>query len=308
MSSFVTGVSDAIEEECRAVMLHGNMDISRLMVHAQQVEESRLRKRNREVKRPRADEGNVSKDKFEGQVSSEGIEVDPKKTEAVKKWPRPLSPSDIIHFLGLAGYYRRFVEGFSSIASPLMALTQNKAKFEWSESCEKNFHLLKDKLISTPDYDMSALYHPKKANLVAYALSRVSMVSVAHIEDEKKELVREVHRLARLGVQLRDSSKGGFMVHHCSESSLVVEVKSKQHLDTTLMELTESVLDKSVEAFSQGRDGVLRYQGRLCVPDVDDLMGRILEEAHGFRYSIQPGATKMYRDLRDLLVEWNERG
>ena len=83
-------------------------------------------------------------------VSSEGIEVDPKKTDAVKSWPRPLSPSDIRSFLGLAGYYRRFVEGFSSIASPLTALTQKKSKFEWSESCEKSFQLLKDKLTSAP--------------------------------------------------------------------------------------------------------------------------------------------------------------
>ncbi|WMV46412.1 hypothetical protein MTR67_039797 [Solanum verrucosum] len=81
-------------------------------------------------------------------VSSEGIEVDPKKTDAVKSWPRPLSPSDIQSFLGLAGYYWRFVEGFSSIASPLTALTQKKSKLEWSESCERSFQLLKDKLTS----------------------------------------------------------------------------------------------------------------------------------------------------------------
>ncbi|XP_049406182.1 uncharacterized protein LOC125869789 [Solanum stenotomum] len=67
MSHFVTGVPDAIEKECQASMLHENIDIFRLMVHAQQVEESRLRKRNREVKRPRADEANASKGKFEGQ-------------------------------------------------------------------------------------------------------------------------------------------------------------------------------------------------------------------------------------------------
>ncbi|WMV58966.1 hypothetical protein MTR67_052351 [Solanum verrucosum] len=79
---------------------------------------------------------------------SMGIEVDHKKTDAVKSWARPLTPSDIIRVLGLADYYRRFVDGFSSIASPLTALTQKKAKFEWSEACEKSFQELKDRLVS----------------------------------------------------------------------------------------------------------------------------------------------------------------
>src|SRR5688500_12981582 len=72
--------------------------------------------------------------------------VDPKKTEAVKNWPRPLTSSDIRSFLGLAGYYRRFVEGFSSISSPLTKLTQKKEKFQWSLDCEKSFQELKDRL------------------------------------------------------------------------------------------------------------------------------------------------------------------
>jgi len=72
-------------------------------------------------------------------VSSVGIEVDPKKMDAVKSWTRPLSLTDIRRFLVLAGYYRRFVEGFSSISSPLTALTQKKSKFEWTEACEKSF-------------------------------------------------------------------------------------------------------------------------------------------------------------------------
>ena len=72
-------------------------------------------------------------------VSGEGIKVDPKKTDAVKNWPRPLSSSDIRSFLGLAGYYRRFVEGFASISSPLSKLTQKMAKYQWSEACEKIF-------------------------------------------------------------------------------------------------------------------------------------------------------------------------
>ncbi|WMV50989.1 hypothetical protein MTR67_044374 [Solanum verrucosum] len=81
-------------------------------------------------------------------VSDKGIEVDPKKTNAVKSWPRPLSPSDIRSFFGLVGYYRRCVEGFYSIASPLMTLTQKNVKFIWSEACEKSFQELKDRLTS----------------------------------------------------------------------------------------------------------------------------------------------------------------
>ncbi|WMV18590.1 hypothetical protein MTR67_011975 [Solanum verrucosum] len=72
-------------------------------------------------------------------VSSKGIEVDPKKMDVVESWPRPLTPSDIRSFLGLSGCYRRSVDVFSSIASPLTSLTQKKAKFEWSETCEKSF-------------------------------------------------------------------------------------------------------------------------------------------------------------------------
>ncbi|WMV45441.1 hypothetical protein MTR67_038826 [Solanum verrucosum] len=62
-------------------------------------------------------------------IKLQGIEVDPKKSDLVKSWPRPLTTSDIRSFISLAGYYRKFIEGFSSIASPLMALTQKKAKF-----------------------------------------------------------------------------------------------------------------------------------------------------------------------------------
>ena len=72
-------------------------------------------------------------------ISFEGIRVDPQKTEAVRNWPRPISPTDIQIFLDLAGYYCHFVEGFSSIASPMTRLTQKKVKFLWSKSCEKSF-------------------------------------------------------------------------------------------------------------------------------------------------------------------------
>ena len=76
--------------------------------------------------------------------------MDSQKIEVVKQWPRTTSATDIRSFLGQTGYYRRFVEGFSSIASPLTRLTQKMVKFQWSDDCEKSFAELKTRLTSTP--------------------------------------------------------------------------------------------------------------------------------------------------------------
>ena len=83
-------------------------------------------------------------------ISSEGVEVDPRKTEMVKNWPRPLTSTDIRSFLGLAVHYRRFMDGFTSIAVNFTTLTLKSVKFEWSESYERSFQVLKDTLTSTP--------------------------------------------------------------------------------------------------------------------------------------------------------------
>ena len=72
---------------------------------------------------------------------------------------------------------------------------------------------------------MSVHYHPGKANVVVDALSRLSMGSVAHIKEERKELVNDVHRLARLGVRIMSITGSGVNVHNGAESSFVVEVK-----------------------------------------------------------------------------------
>ena len=68
----------------------------------------------------------------------------------MKNRPRPLTPTHIRSFLGLAGYYRRFVDGFASIGYPSTTLNQKCKKFEWSEACEKSFQMLKDMLTSSP--------------------------------------------------------------------------------------------------------------------------------------------------------------
>ncbi|GJT63877.1 putative reverse transcriptase domain-containing protein [Tanacetum coccineum] len=83
-------------------------------------------------------------------IDSEGIHVDPAKIESIKDWTSPKSPMEIRQFLGLAGYYRRFIEGFSKIAKPMTKLTQKKVKFEWGDKQEAAFQLLKQKLCSAP--------------------------------------------------------------------------------------------------------------------------------------------------------------
>ncbi|KAJ9544986.1 hypothetical protein OSB04_024693 [Centaurea solstitialis] len=83
-------------------------------------------------------------------VNKGGIHVDPAKVEAVKKWEAPKTPAEIRQFLGLAGYYRRFIANLSKIAQPLTTLTQKDKKFVWGEKQEEAFQTLKQKLCNAP--------------------------------------------------------------------------------------------------------------------------------------------------------------
>lgn len=83
-------------------------------------------------------------------VIMEGIIVDETKVATVREWARPTSVTEIKSFLGLARYYRRFVQGFLFIAAPMTRLTKKGISFQWSEKCEVNFQKLKELLISAP--------------------------------------------------------------------------------------------------------------------------------------------------------------
>ncbi|GJW89672.1 putative reverse transcriptase domain-containing protein [Tanacetum coccineum] len=93
----------------------------------------------------------IPKVQFLGHViDCQGIHVDPAKIESIKDWASPKTPTEIRQFLGLAGYYRRFIEGFSKIAKPMTKLTQKKVTFEWGDKQEAAFQTLKNKLCSAP--------------------------------------------------------------------------------------------------------------------------------------------------------------
>jgi len=83
-------------------------------------------------------------------VNKNGLAVDPAKVQAVVEWEQPTSVREIRSFLGLAGYYRRFIEGFSSLSGPLTTLTKKNTPFVWSDKCEASFQELKRRLVTAP--------------------------------------------------------------------------------------------------------------------------------------------------------------
>ncbi|KAL0556882.1 hypothetical protein IC582_005399 [Cucumis melo] len=309
-------------------------------------------------------------------VSKAGVSVDPAKIEAVTGWTRPSTVSEVRSFLGLAGYYRRFVENFSRIATPLTQLTRKGAPFVWSKACEDSFQNLKQKLVTAPvltvpdgsgsfviysdaskkglgcvlmqqgkvvayasrqlksheqnypthdlelaavvfalkiwrhylygekiqiftdhkslkyfftqkelnirqrrwlelvkDYDCEILYHPGKANVVADALSRKVSHSAALIT-RQAPLHRDLER---------------------AEIAVSVGAVTMQLAQLTKRGLAEA--GQAVE-FSLSSDGGLLFERRLCVPSDSAVKTELLSEAHSSPFSMHPGSTKMYQDLK----------
>ncbi|GJS09011.1 reverse transcriptase domain-containing protein [Tanacetum coccineum] len=308
-------------------------------------------------------------------VNHDGIHVDPSKIEAVKSWKAPTTPSEVRSFLGLAGYYRRFIENFSKIAKPLTSLTQKNQKYEWGEKQEEAFRTLKDNLCNAPilslpdgvedfmvycdasnqglgcvlmqrdkviayasrqlksheknytthdlelgavvfalkiwrhylygtksviytdhkslqhifdqkelnmrqrrwlelfsDYECEIKYHPGKANVVADALSR-------------KERVKP-RRVRAMAVTIQSGVKG-----------LILAAQGEAFKDENVIAEGLNGTDQQME---KREDGSLHYMDRIWVPLVGGVRTKIMDEAHKTRYSMHPGADKMYYDLRDM--------
>ena len=83
-------------------------------------------------------------------ISVEGIAVDPTKVVTVRNWEAPTTVGEIRSFLGLTGYYRRFIENFSKIAKPMAEFLKKDTKFKWIEECEASFQELKKCLVTSP--------------------------------------------------------------------------------------------------------------------------------------------------------------
>nr|GFA97330.1 putative reverse transcriptase domain-containing protein [Tanacetum cinerariifolium] len=117
-------------------------------------------------------------------IDKQGIHVDPVKIESVKDWASPKSPTEIHKFLGLAGYYRRFIEGFSKFAKPITKHTQKKVEFEWGDKQEAVLQLLKQKLCSA-----QILALPERSeDFIVYCDDSNKGLEAVLMQREKKEL------------------------------------------------------------------------------------------------------------------------
>ncbi|XP_059315377.1 uncharacterized protein LOC132065983 [Lycium ferocissimum] len=136
--------------------------------------------------------------------------------------------------------------------------------------------------------------------LLADALSRnaVSMGSLARLVVEERPLVMEVKTLGNNFVRLDISEPGRILACVELRSSLLEQIKVQQYDDAKLCKIHDKVLSGEATETIIDSEGVLRIKGHICIPHVGGLIRLILEEAHSSRYYIHPGATKMYRDLR----------
>nr|GEV98756.1 putative reverse transcriptase domain-containing protein [Tanacetum cinerariifolium] len=148
----------------------------------------------------------IPKVQFLGHViNSQGIHVDPAKIESIKDWASPKTPTEIRQFLGLAGYYRRFIEGFSKIAKTMTKLTQKGVKFDWGEKQEAAFQLLKQKLCSAPILDLPE----ESKDFVVYCDASHKGLGAVLMQREKTE--------ARKPENIKNKDVGGMLVENSKD-------------------------------------------------------------------------------------------
>jgi hypothetical protein len=328
-------------------------------------------------------------------ISNGGISVDPAKVKEIVAWSIPSTVTDVRSFLGLVGYYRRFIEGFSKIAKPMTSLLEKGREFKLDEKCQDSFDQLKKRLMSPlvlvmPDlqkgfdiycdaygqglgcvlmqerhviayasrqlrkhelnypthdlelaavvhalniwrhyimgtkcqvytdhkslkyiftqkylnlrqrrwlelikyYDLEIHYHPGKANLVADALSRKEHVHAVIVAQIPNEIVEDFRRL-NLGIVAHTEG-----VTIDVESTLEQEIRKGQIGDAKIQKIKDLITEGRGPEFTEDEQGTVWFKNRICVPEIDSLRENILKETHDSDYSIHPGSTKMYQDLK----------
>ncbi|GJY88558.1 putative reverse transcriptase domain-containing protein [Tanacetum coccineum] len=221
-------------------------------------------------------------------IDSQGIHVDPAKIESIKDWASSKSPTEIRQFLGLLGYYRRFIKGFSKIAKPIAKLTQKKVKFEWGDKQETAFQLLKQKLCSAP---ILALLEGSE-DFIVYCDPSIKGLGTVLMQREK------CHWLEIL------SDYDYEICYHPGKANVVADALSRKEREPQLMvqtlDMTIDLEKLRSEKLEPHTDGTLCFNGRSWLLYYGNLRTVIMHESHKSKYSIHSGSDKMYQDMKKL--------
>ncbi|GJV36278.1 hypothetical protein Tco_1408755, partial [Tanacetum coccineum] len=254
----------------------------------------------------------LRKEKFQG------LHVDPAKIEVVKNWTSPTTPTEVCQFLGLAGYYRRFIDGFSKIAKPLTKLTQKNKKYIWGKDQESAFQLLKQKLC------LGAVLMQRE-KVIAYA-SRQLKPNEENYTTHNLELGVVVFALKIWRHYLYDTKCTVFtdyksLQHILHQKELNMrqrrwlelladyDCEIRYHPGKILEAQTEALKEENIKAENlRGMDKAfeVRPNGTRCIKNRSWLplfvnpRDLIMHESHKSKYSIHPGFDKMYQDLKKL--------
>nr|GFC11637.1 putative reverse transcriptase domain-containing protein [Tanacetum cinerariifolium] len=252
-------------------------------------------------------------------IDSQGIHMDPAKIESVKDWASPKSPTEIRQFLGLAGYYQIFIEGFSKIVKPMTKLTQKKVKFEWGDKQEAAFQLLKRKLCSAPilalhegSEDFIVYCDASNKGLGAVLIQREKVISYASRQLKIHEKNYTTHDLEHGAVVFALKIWRHYLYGTKWKANVVADTLSRkerepplrvQALEDVRGMLVENSRDPEkvrTEKLEPRTDGTLCLNGKSWLPSYGDLRTMIMHESHKSKYSIHPGSDKMYQDIKKL--------
>jgi len=142
------------------------------------------------------------------------------------------------------------------------------------------------------DYDLNINYHPGKASVVADALSQKSYCNVLELLEQRPELYEE---FAKLNLGFVSNTEAVAME---VESTLEQDIRKGQLTDEKIIEIKGLIKEDKAPGFTEDEQGVLWFKGRICVPDIKSIKELIMRDAHDSAYSLHPGSTKMYNDLK----------
>eukprot|EP00253_Pinus_taeda_P015024 PITA_15024 len=216
-------------------------------------------------------------------ITKNGIVVDPEKIKSIMDWPIPKDVADIRSFMGLVGYYRRFMEGFSKVAFPITSLQKKGKAFQWTTDFQKSFEQLKPLLttapilsIADPDKD-----YVGKENRVEDALSR------------------KVQNLYEISISEWKSPFGEMIKETAKQDAEYQQIKHQ---------LQQPSNEKNQQGYELDDRGMLYYQKILYVPNQNSIKNLILDEFHISHYAGHPCYQKMITTIgKDYFWPWMKK-